>query len=239
MKKLLVFIAVMMLLFTKCNWLDTIDGDKNIVKKEYNLSPFTAIDIATTSSIVYKPVDSDSTYFGFEIDSNLVDYLDISVVDEQLIIKTKEDHIIEPSKFVIYTNADNLEKINISGIGDVTVHDKLSIKKLDIALGGIGDLKLCNLETDTLNLRITGTGNIKMMGKATHTNVAVTGVGNLESIDFVSKTANCTLTGVGNIRLHVTDTLTSATSGIGNIKYKGTPHVVNNSSGLSSVKGLK
>lgn len=238
MKNLLVIIATTLLL-TSCNLLDAVKGDKNIVKKEYAVSDFSAINIAIASSIVYQQMDTDSVHLRIEIDSNLIEYLDLEVKNGQLNIRTFEDQIIEPSKFVIYTNVETINRINLSGVGDFTIPNKFSTSNLSVSVTGVGDLQFDNLEVDTLNVRVTGTGDIKLTGKATYTDFAVTGVGNIDSYGFASKTAKCAVSGVGDIKVNVTDSLESSVSGVGSVKYKGTPHVVNNVSGIGSVKNTK
>lgn len=238
MKNLLVIIATTLLL-TSCNLLDAVKGDKNIVKKEYAVSDFTAIDIDAICDIDYKQIDSDSSYVCIEIDSNLIQYLDIYEKNGQLIVKTDKDQPIEPSKFIIYTNAGTIDKITLSAVGDFTVSDKMSANKLDVSLTGVGDLQFDDLEVDTLKVRVTGTGDIKLTGKATHADFAVTGVGDIDSYGFVSKTAKCAISGVGDIKVNATDSLESSVSGVGDIRYQGTPTVVNNVSGIGRVKNTK
>lgn len=239
MKNLPIIIAASILLFTSCNLLDAVKGDKNIVKKEYAVSDFTAMNISTICDIEYKQINSDSAYVCIEIDSNLVQYLDIYEKDGQLIVETDKNQPIDPSKFIIYTNAGKINKITLSAVGDFTVTDNISTNKLDVSLTGVGDLRFGSLEVDTISARITGTGNIKLAGKATFSDFAVTGIGDIDSYEFTTKTAKCMVSGVGDIKVNATDSLASSVSGVGDIRYRGTPIVVNSISGIGRVKNTK
>lgn len=237
MKKLL-GIIVATIFFTSCNlnFMDAVRGDKNIVKQEYEVSDFTSINLNTVADIVYKQVESDSTYLCIEIDSNLVEYLEVDVNDGRLNIRTREKEAIDPSRFIIYTNSKTINEINLSGVGNLTVPDKLSAQNLKIFVTGVGDLEFKDLQSDTLTVRVTGAGDIALKGNTSYADFMVTGVGRVEADGFEAKNAKCVVSGVGSIDVHVTDSLRSSVSGVGSIDYKGDPHVVSNVSGVGSAK---
>lgn len=219
MKKLLFLIAIVAL-FTSCIF-NTIEGDKNIVTKEYDLSDFSGVRIATTGNIEYIQDSTLASGLSIELDSNLIEYLDVKVEDGSLYIGNVENTTIEPTKFIIRVNSKNIENISLSGAGNLNINEKITADNLHIKLSGAGNFNINEkIEANDLDIKLSGAGNLKV-NKQISTDkfqIKLSGVGNINIKELVAEDLDVKLSGAGNISLNGKATNANfKVSGVGNI----------------------
>lgn len=238
MKKLLLIITAT-LCFTSCNF-NSIRGDRNVVSKEFEVSDYSKIHLATSGNVIYTQNENLPSRLHMEIDSNLVDFIDVKNQDGYLCIFNKEGVNLRPSKFIIYANSKTIEGIKLSGAGKFEAKELLTAQKMNITLSGAGNIQLKKLIAESTDIRLSGAGDINLEGKTTYASMRLSGAGNLNAPLFITKNLNSQLSGVGSISIHVTDSLTASLSGVGSVEYSGNPsYISNRSSGVGSIKAVK
>jgi hypothetical protein len=168
-------------------------GSGTVVSDEREVTAFDAIELSTSADVVVKAGDAPAvTVTG---DDNVLDLLLTDVRDETLVIRTPTGRMFTTSRPVVVTAATpSIRRVAVSGSGMVTV---------------------TGVEADTLEVSVSGSGNVVTDGRAGSLRVAVSGSGNVS---------------VGAVA-----TLRADVSGSGNISYLGDPEVVGNVSGSGSI----
>lgn len=222
MQKLLLIFTIT-ICFLSCDS-NTIKGDKNIVTKEFEVSDYSKIHLTTLGNVIYTQNENLPSRLYIEIDSNLVDFIDIKNEDGYLCIFNKEGVNFRASKFNIYANSKTIKDIKLSGVGKFKAPEKVNANKIDMTMKGVGDINFYNLEADSAIVYLEGTGRISIKGYATYAAIEAKGVGSIDASEFIADKAECRLQGVGKIDVHVTDSLTTWNSGIGKIRNQSTAH---------------
>lgn len=214
MKKLALFILVTSFLLTSCNQ-EIITGRGKIVTSTTNLSPFEKIEIVGSCDV--ELYNGEECYAELSDYENLLSYLEVKVVGNTLIIKTKDNISLIGSKakakiFIPYS----LKGITITGSGDVDINGAFnSIESLDIT--GSGDIDATvNSSLNQLEVSITGSGDIDVL-------------------PLQSNHVQCTITGSGDCKVHAVTSLNVSISGSGDVYYKGYPSVNTSISGSGNV----
>ena len=225
----------------------TIDGDGNVVTRDYDVAAFNAISTSLPATVNFTIADSYSCTVS--VDENLFDYLDIKVKDNELLMgKRQEDKntSLKATQFVIEVTAPSLEavnlagsgtfnalsplqgetmEVNVAGSGDVVLSKTVSVQKMSLNVAGSGDLGCAELFADELDVNVAGSGDIKVSnGKVRKAEADVAGSGDIVLLcDNESLEAN--IAGSGDIKARVNGKLTYGIFGSGDIGYYGNPVV--------------
>lgn len=133
-------------------------------------------------------------------------------------------------------NSKNVVLFN-SGSGYVIIKSMTVNNHAQLSTVDTGSIKINHLNVDSLNSKVTGSGDIKLSGSGKSQITSVSGVGNYISPDFKTETANVDLIGSGNITVNVIKSIIISATGSGNLKVIGKPSVNTiDSSGSGSIK---
>ena len=103
---------------------------------------------------------------------------------------------------------------------------------------GASNVKVTNLNADTLKTEIPGAGKMVVAGKVDDQAVTLAGAGNFSGHKLKSKTAKVTLSGVGSAQLWVTGELDVTIAGVGSVEYYGNPLIKQSVTMLGKVTSL-
>lgn len=149
-----------------------------------------------------------------ETNENLLYAIKTYVSDGELIITT-EHSFRQVDRLDIYLRAQDFNKINLTGSGNISSSNCMAV----------GDLEI----------RITGSGNVDLCGSAESLTANISGSGNFHAYDMVSNNVNAHITGSGDIRVRAEEKLDVNISGSGAVYYKGQPQVNSHISGSGKV----
>lgn len=238
----------------------TIDGDGNVVTRDYDVAAFNAISTSLPATVNFTIADSYSCTVS--VDENLFDYLDIKVEDNELLLgkqKEEKNTHLKATQFVIELTAPSLETVNlagsgtfntlsplngeeldvnVAGSGDVVLSQTVSVQKMSLNVAGSGDLGCAELFADELDVNVAGSGDIKVSnGKVRKAEADVAGSGDIVLLcDNESLEAN--IAGSGDIKARVSGKLTYGIFGSGDIGYYGNPVVEGDKVGRARVERL-
>ena len=212
-----------------------INGVGGITTETREVSNFDEVEIAGNSDVeIYK-----SNQLKVEVSdyTNIVKYTKVEVSGHRLVIKIEPDNINlvnSKSKVIIYT-PDVLQVLHISGSGDMVIKDGFnSLNKLSISgSGNIIAEKPCSLNNITATT--SGAGDISIRGYAKNATLQISGSGDINFEEVKSQNAICQISGSGYINLYVTESIDACISGSGDIAYYGRPTVNSNVSGSGSI----
>jgi hypothetical protein len=219
-----------------------------IINEEIRVIPaFNSITSAGAFDIYFEYADTPSVIVSCE--SNLIEYVETAVFENELKIRTPNFVNIKPRKTIeIYVKGPEIEKIYLSGSGLIHA-DSVSSDNLTLGLSGSGKIETTfygeNLYTKVsgsgkiniyaecilFDIVISGSGKVDMLGYADICNYNISGSGEVHAFDFPVYEADVRVSGSGNLYLNVEEKLSANISGSGNIHYIGSPQIISNISG--------
>lgn len=113
----------------------------------------------------------------------------------------------------------------------------VTVPSLDaLSISGTARVDVKGLASDSLALRIPGTGQITLDGSARRFDVTIDGTGNLEADKLSSKDATIDVSGTGSASLRATQSVAINVTGTGSVDVSGNPaKVKKHVSGVGSV----
>ena len=160
-----------------------------------------------------------------QAEENLLEFIETTVLDNELIIKIKKGYSLRPSvrkRIAIVVPFEHLDKVEISGSGDIESASAIKTDYFSVNLSGSGDVNLHVICT-TLKADVSGSGDIKLYGKAEDLTIAIAGSGDVSAYEFKSENADVSIAGSGDVKLFVSKRLEASIAGSGDISYKGNP----------------
>lgn len=147
-------------------------------------------------------------------DDNLISKVTTTVEDGALIVGMERGNFRCKTDIVIEIGMPALEKLSLSGSGDVAI-DGLAGSDLELSISGAGDLQ--------------ATGTVE------HLTATVSGAGDMDLYGLTARNAKVKVSGAGDVEVTVLEKLEVTVSGAGDVNYRGTPQVDKHISGAGSV----
>ncbi len=233
------FILLSMLIaFSSCvQWYDGTVGKGSIVKQEVDVSDFNTVE--NLSSAEVSVIKGDSLQVLLSDYENLIELWDVKVLDNRLIIQTKQfsSLVNSKAKLTVMLPTD-LKGLKVSGSGNVELNS--AFPELENASNsGSGSIKAnVNAAYSKLQLTIFGSGSINFKGTTEELKAITAGSGIMKLNSLVSTDAVCTISGSGDMFIHAVNSLKAVISGSGNVIYSGNPTLDVNSIGSGVVRRL-
>jgi hypothetical protein len=165
--------------------------------KDFKVSDFHGIDVSHGFDVVL--VQGNSEGLTLTVQENLLEYITVKV--EQGMLKIYSDNNINPTQpMKARITFKNINKLDVSGGGDVTSETPINVQKMDIGLSGGGDIAAV-INTDELDCRISGGGDLKINGNIKNYEIELTGGGDVVSEINATAEIDCQVSGGGDVRL--------------------------------------
>ncbi|MCD7973713.1 MAG: DUF2807 domain-containing protein [Candidatus Azobacteroides sp.] len=212
-------------------------GNGSVVKQEVTIPEYCVITYAVPGKLIYRQVPEDKPYFEISTDKNILPLLDIRVENNCLIIKTKNQEQIVPSQLIIYTNSSRLKEVNLHGSGKVLLPEKINSEDMYVTVTGSGNVNVEELYCEKSELKVSGSGTIRIKGIGENMSCSVTGSGKIAAYDYIARNVGGTICGSGKIQTYAGEELTASVTGSGSIRYKGNPaKTASEKSGSGTIK---
>jgi Putative auto-transporter adhesin, head GIN domain len=233
------------LLVTSCSFIGGgglgggVPGSGNVLTETREPGAFEAIAIEYPGAEVIVQ-QGDKETVEIQADDNLLPQLSTEVVSGTLTIKNVEtdwNAMVNPSKPVkIDITVKDLTGIVLSApVGDLRVND-LEADTLQLLVSGGAQVRLNGIHVDLLDSVLSGAGDIQASGTADEVKLVLSGLGDFNAADLQSKKADIELSGMGGATVRVEEELAATITGAGSIQYFGNPHVEQSVNGAGSVK---
>lgn len=161
------------------------------------------------------------------------------VKNNTLTLKNKEENItIDGDEFITAkVNNTLLKEISIDGVGSFKSRLPQTHATLNVLVSGAGNVNL-DVMNEKTSVLVSGVGNITLKGKTIQLQNKISGAGNLDALDLESETSQNSISGIGNAKVWSSKTIDVDISGVGNLTYKSVPNITVNSKidGLGRVK---
>ncbi len=138
----------------------------------------------------------------------------------------------------VYITMKDIERISVSGSGNVSSEEQLDTDDLRLSVSGSGDIEL-DLKSRDIVMRISGSGDINLSGTSENTEARISGSGKIRAEDMEAKSFEASISGSGSCYVTVTEEVIANISGSGRVYYNGNPdRIISNSSGSGRIKKL-
>jgi Putative auto-transporter adhesin, head GIN domain len=212
------YVALLMLWLSSC---DQITGNGNIRTEKRNVGSFTGVNSGGSIDVEIK--NGDTYAISAEDDDNLLPYIVTEINDGILDIHYKNGTFINSDHAKVYVTAPSLDKVRVSGSGDITIEDGLkNTRPIEMDVSGSGSIK-GSLDAPAVNISVGGSGNIDLAGRTKDFEGHVSGSGDLNCAKLQSENATVSVSGSGNAHVFASVHLTATVSGSGDVFYSGNP----------------
>ncbi|MBK8195623.1 MAG: DUF2807 domain-containing protein [Lewinellaceae bacterium] len=237
MQNLMTLICLGITLWTlsSCEEFLGVKGKGDILTEVRQVDNFHALEIAAPGTIELR-VDS---VFRVEVrcEESIIDYLETIEDNGVLKILFNRD-VYDVDDLNILVSAPAWNGIKVSGSANVEVPDAISGNTLDLGISGSGNIKVFTAQFDKIKATITGSGNIDIDGNADDLQCSITGSGNFDALNCPVKTATVQISGSGDARLDVSESLYVTITGSGDVEYRGDAQVTSNISGSGKIRKI-
>ena len=182
----------------------TVRGSGDVVEETRALRSVSGVNLATLGHLTIELGDTES--LRIEGEDNLMEYIETEVRGGLLIIGTQEDIRLDPTRPVNYF---------------------LTVTDLDtILISSSGDIKMANLETDTLEVDINSSGSLDIAGGVVNSqDITISSSGSYTAQDLACNEAEVRINSSGSATIWVIDNLEVILNSSGDLRYRGNPTV--------------
>lgn len=225
---------------------DHVKGNGQLTTKKITIGDYNAIKIDGVIDFSYEQSEAEP-YLEITVDENLHPYVNIDIKDRELTVNFKGAKVDHYTKFIVKTNSKWLKSVKAAGnanfmvnstlTGDelkinansnclVQLKKKIEIGKLDLNVSGSANMVIDELQANTLECSINGSGTINLKnGFADQGKFDIATDGEIMAFGVTIPDASCNIKGKGSIQIHPTDNLKATVIGKGSIRYKGPTNV--------------
>ena len=202
-------------------------GNHQLVNQQIDIRDYESVVMNIPGKVFYQQFSDSTPYLQIHTDENILKALDVRVENNRLIIETKKDSVIKPSLLTIYTCSHNLNKVTLTGSGEIRLKGEVNAKEFGLDLTGSGNFLADSLLCDQLTARITGSGNAQLTGASNNSSLKINGSGDVHAYNYLIQDLDCSIFGSGNVEALVTKKLDANITGSGNLSYHGDPESIN------------
>ncbi len=228
--------AITLLIFTSC---EKIEGEGAITTKNYVTSITTdQIDIESNINLTL----SDQIEVGeimISTNENIHEYITLIYGDNEITIDIDENKLSGNVIINVTASSKQFTNIEASGACDVKVVDGTpNHNNYSIELSGASTFEGDLIISNTLDIELSGSSNIKIAGSASDVDANLSGSSKIDGESFSCNDLDVDLSGSSNIKMEVNNTITGKLNGSSKINYSGNATVSVETSGTASVSKL-
>ena len=152
-------------------------GNGNVEKQERTVGSFSGVSVRSGIDLIIKQGDRSAVVI--ETDENLQQYVVTEVESGILNIYIKQNtRIMKRSAMDAYVTVDQLDRLKVSGGGDVQSQGQISTDDIDMAVSGGGDLQF-DLKANRVKCAVSGGGDVGLEASVGELQAAISGGGDL------------------------------------------------------------
>ncbi|WP_452226239.1 head GIN domain-containing protein [Lacinutrix cladophorae] len=200
-----------------------VKGNGNVTTISRTTNDYDAV--ACTGSMDFILVKGQEGKITIEGEENLLEHIVTEVKNNTLVVKVEKGVNLSTSynkTIKITIPFEDINKVSLTGSGDLWNTNTINTTDLDVDLTGSGDIVL-DINTNNAEGSVTGSGDVTLKGKTTNLEASVTGSGDFNGNSLQSENTEVSVTGSGDAEVVSTEFLKARVSGSGDIEYSGNP----------------
>ena len=174
-------------------------GSGDLVTETRQLDAFTSI--KSTGSFDIEVTVGEPQAVSLTFDDNLIDNIKMEVRRGELRLETEGSYSSKRACKVVIS-VPSLEAFESTGSGDVRID---------------------NLDAETFECRLAGSGSVYAVGKVDELDIDISGSGDVDARDLKARDVYARISGSGDIDVYATESISGRVSGSGDILYRGNP----------------
>lgn len=199
----------------------SLKGSGPVITKTIKVDPFEGILLKFSGNVVLRPGANQSVEVKGQ--ENLIDNISTDVKGKVWEIDFQANRVSSTKELTVFITVPQLTSIAIAGSGDIRTEGTFNTSNtMDVAVSGSGDLEL-KTEVSKLNVAVSGSGDVVLAGKATEENLSITGSGDISAYDVQAQAVNVNIVGSGDCQASASNELNVSIIGSGDVYYRGTP----------------
>lgn len=210
---------------------NSIQGEGPQQTETRSVNGFHRIELESSGKVVFTTGDFQVTV---EAQGNLLPHIKTENRNGALRIYS-DDNISTSQDLIFRVSAPSLDGLSLSGSGSIEIKSPLESDKMEISLGGSGEISVLQGTFNNLECGLGGSGNIKLGGKTNSASMNIGGSGDIDAKEMEINELRTGIAGSGAVSAHVIQVLKADISGSGEVRYSGSPSVESNVSGSGSV----
>jgi hypothetical protein len=217
------------------------DKDNNTDPSNPNAGTGATRDIGNFTKLVNKgPVvvyvtQGDYKPLTVEADSNIVRLIETSVINDTLVVTTKDTIIQSTKPIKVFVKVPKILYAKLSGAGGIVGQNKFTYAEpLTYEITGAGGIE-AELSAPKLTAVLKGAGGMKLTGSVTDEDIKISGAGAFNGDALITKNAIVNISGVGSAYVSAQQTLYVSISGAGSVFYRGDPAITKNINGAGVI----
>lgn len=214
-------------------WKDAIQGEGPVVTRDLQVDDFEGLTLAFSGDVYLKQGSARSVRV--EAQENIIDNIVTEVNDRHW--KIRFDRPVRNSKGVkVYITLPELREAYVSGSGNIVSEGAFTgLEEVRLGVSGSGDIDLGIEAKGLVASRISGSGTIRLDGRAGAIEVGISGSGDVEAYGLEASQGQVQISGSGDAEVNVIEELEIRISGSGDVTYKGSPRMRSKVSGSGDV----
>jgi Putative auto-transporter adhesin, head GIN domain len=210
---------------------------QDVKKENRKVNDFSEIGLSISADLYLS--QGSNTEVIIEADEDVLEKIITEVRGNELVIKFEKWYNHRGTgKIKVYVTTKNINKLVISGSGDIIAKTAIKTERMGFVISGSGSVLIDDLTVKDIHAIISGSGDIRVGGKTTanELDVTVTGSGGFDSRGLEFKEGDFVITGSGSIKAFVSEELEANITGSGRILYKGKPIIDANITGSGRIR---
>lgn len=224
--------------FHYCNFQnqELIYGDGNIVTEKRTIKNVNTLVVYGSHDVKYLP--SKKNKVEIEIDDNLTEHLLTETDNGKLRIKTENNIGLRPSAPISITvHASDINAFFLRGSGSIDSKD-VETETIELDVTGSGDISV-KTSAREVSAGIIGSGDIKILGTTDRASFSISGSGDINAFELEAQDVEAKISGSGDLYCKATKSLTSRISGSGDVIYDGKPTLKSKINGSGTITPKK
>ncbi len=201
--------------------------------EDRHLSGFNALDLAGSFDVYVTQGSTESVKV--EAPENIIDHIITEVNGGVLKVYNKNDNGFHwgdlfgnHKKIAVYVVVKDVNSIGLTGSGDVFFKEGIHTNTLRLRVSGSGDMS-GTVDAKTVETSISGSGDVKLSGRADNSTVSVGGSGDYSGRNLVTINTAVRVSGSGDASVNASGRVDASVSGSGDIRYTGSPKSISSS----------
>lgn len=209
---------------------DTNITNGQVTRETRTVTDFSSIALATSAEVIL--VQGSPRKVELEGSRDDLNKLITRTEGKTLVIKN-EPGSWRMGQVKIYITTPEVEKLTVSGSGDIRCETALQANEFRAEVSGSGSIYANQLSANAVDANVTGSGDIQLAGKKQVSNmdIQITGSGDIRVSEIPAAKVHVTITGSGSATVYAAEELETHITGSGDVRYKGNPTVNANTTG--------
>ncbi len=198
-----------------------VSGTGGIATQTINLADFSEVELKKIGEV---EIVSGSEY-KVEISDyeNLLPYAKVYLEGKRLVVSYDSVQVMGSKLKISVTIPDQLTKAIVSGSGNIVVNSGFATESVHLMVSGAGNITAYNINSNEVNIVLSGAGIIEAKGTAGNIMLDVKGSGTIKCKELMCNNAVCDIRGVSNVFVSVRNKLKVSAFAVGGLTYYGNP----------------